>query len=421
MSDSNIVRVTIISAVYPPEPQVTARMSFDLANHLMNQGCAVTVICPQPSRVANIDNNKYHKYDSTVVSDEKGIRVVRLPSYTSPKSKLFPRMRESFSFGKKVAKCLSTLEATPDVLYVNSWPLLSQAIISEFARRNAIPLVLQVMDVYPEALTRKLPSLLRSLVHTPLKWLDGRIAQSAAAVVVISDNMSQVYTEDRHVSADHIVTIPTWQDETVYVNIPSREECCHRYEISQHLFTFLYLGNIGPVAGVDFLIRAFAECNVPDAQLVIVGDGTAKPDCVALASRCNLKNVHFVSDPESAHVPLLQGMAHVCMLPMKRGAGMSSIPSKLPAYLFSAKPVIATVDCESDTARFVREADCGWVGDAEDVNWLVATMREVIKMPAELLESIGQRGHRFGLTNFSKSSGVALLANTILRTVGVNQ
>lgn len=46
------------------------------------------------------------------------------------------------------------------------------------------------------------------------------------------------------------------------------------YGIPEQIFTFMYLGNIGPVAGVT-LIRSFAEAALPDAQLVIAGDGTA--------------------------------------------------------------------------------------------------------------------------------------------------
>lgn len=415
------MNITLITAVYPPEPQVTARMSFDIAEYFVNNEYSVTVLCPQPSRVKNIDFDNYHDSASPMLSVENGVNVVRLPSFSSPVSRLLPRMRESFSFGKEVAKYLSTLEVKPDVLYVNSWPLFSQAMIARYARRNAIPLVLQVMDVYPEALTGKLPSLLRLVAHTPLKWLDRSIAKSAASVVVISDNMSRTYIEDRRVPVERVVTIPTWQDEIAYESVPSRDNCCNRYGIPQNPFTFLYLGNIGPVAGVDFLIRAFAEVNMSDAQLVIVGEGAAKSDCVELASRLNLRNVHFVSDPESTNVPVLQGMAHVCMLPMKCGSGMSSVPSKLPAYMFSAKPVIATVDRNSDTARFVKLAECGWVGDAEDLDWLVATMIDVAKLPKQQLDAIGQKGKIFGLANFSKSSGVVRLADTIIKVAGIRK
>ncbi len=394
-------------------------MSFDLANYLVGQGYSITVLCPQPSRPLRADYSRYKNADKSLVTCENGIKIVRLPSYAAPESRLLPRMWESFSFGRESARYLAAVQEKPDVIYVNSWPIFAQALIAQFAKKNAIPVVLQIMDIYPEALTSKLPALLRPVIHAPLKRLDAWIAGTAAAVVVISENMRKTYTENRHLPVESVIAIPTWQDEAVFENVPPKSECCRNYWIPQHMFTFLFLGNIGPVAGVELLIHAFAEADIPNAQLLIVGDGTAKSDCVRLAKQLKLSHVHFISDPDSGNVPALQSMAHICMLPMKRGAGMSSIPSKLPSYLFSAKPVIATVDLDSDTARFVRQAECGWVGEADDLAWLVNKMKEVAQLQIEQLETIGRRGKEFGLAHFSKSTGVARLAETIIRAAGV--
>lgn len=410
--------IAIITAIYPPEPQVSARMSFDLANHLAGEGHCITVVCPQPSRPLGADYSQYKSADKPVVTCENGITIVRLHSFAAPRSSLLSRMRESFSFGREAVKYLAAEQKKPGVLYVNSWPLFAQALITLFAKKNAIPIVLQIMDIYPEALTGKLPVFLRPVIHAPLRLLDAWIARTATTVVVISDNMRQTYTENRQLPVESVVTIPTWQDETVFENVPPRAECCNRYGISPHPFTFLFLGNIGPVAGVDLLLYAFAEADIPDSQLVVVGDGSAKSGCMTRAQQLNLSRVHFISDPDVANVPMLQNMAHVCMLPMKRGAGMSSIPSKLPSYLFSAKPVIATVDPDSDTARFVRQAECGWAGEAEDSGWLVNTMKEVNLMSMEQLEAIGRRGKEFGMAHFSKSTGVVRLADTIIQATG---
>jgi hypothetical protein len=140
-----------------------------------------------------------------------------------------------------------------------------------------------------------------------------------------------------------------------------------------------------------------------------------------LVGRLNVPHVHFISDPDAANVPLLQSMAHVCLLPMKSGTGMSSIPSKLPAYLFSSKPVLATVDPDSDTARLIQEAECGWVGLSEDLDWLACKMREISVMPEDQLTVRGFNGQKFGLKNFSKSRCVNQLAQVILSAVSADK
>ncbi len=410
-------QIFIISAIYPPEPQVSSRMSHDLANHLAEQGYRVTVLCPQPSRPANADYSQYSKEGVELISTEGDVRVVRLPSFASPESRLLPRLWESFCFGRYAIRYLVRLSIRPDVIYMNAWPVASQIMIAHYAKQHSIPLVTQVMDIYPEALTGKLPSLIRSFVDWPFKKLDTRVATAASAVIVISESMKNFYNSSRGIPYEKIFNIPTWQDDSIFNSNPSRSACCKIYGIPEQIFTFMYLGNIGPVAGVDFLIRSFAEAALPDAQLVIAGDGTAKAGCQELVKQLKLGNVYFVSDPDVTNVPLLQAMADVCMLPMKRGTRNSSIPSKLPAYMFSAKPVIATVDPESDTASSVIKAECGWVGNAEDTSWLANTMQAVAAMQPEQLKAVGMRGYQYGVKFFSKVSGVNSLAKVVSNLV----
>lgn len=407
--------IAIITAVYPPEPVVSARMAWDLAYYLVDRGDKITVICPQPSRPANADYRRYKTPKAPSVIFEGGIEVVRLPSYAAPESRLLSRLYESWNFGCHVCQYLAEHMQQYDAIYVNVWPLLAQALIIRKAGKMQIPVILQIMDIYPESLVSKLPVVLRDIVSLPLMKLDTWIAQQVRSVVVISDNMRRTYTGgSRRIPADRITTIPTWQDEALFEHAPSRIDACRRYGIPDDPFTFLYLGNIGPIAGVDFLIRAFHKAAINFAQLVIVGDGSARADCMKLVDHLNVAHVHFVSDPDSANVPLLQSMAQVCMLPVKRGAAMSSIPSKLPAYLFSSKPVLATVDPESDTSQLIKEAECGWVGESEDLVWLASKMRDVACMTNEELSILGAKGKAFGRAHYSKIQGVQRLASIII-------
>lgn len=423
MADIVFIRrnIVLISALYPPEPQISALMSFDLANKLAIQGHCVVVLCPQPSRPVTANYREYIDADSAVINVEGKVKVIRLPSYSAPQSKFFQRMWESISFGSRVVKYLAGENVKADVMYINVWPLFSQFIISSFARIHSVPFVLQIMDIYPEAIIGRLPFFVKSIVYKPLQKLDAWIARSAKMVVVISENMRLTYSHNRSVPNNKIITICTWQDDIAFKNVTSRVFACERYGVPNEIFTFLFLGNIGPVAGVDFLIRAFSKAKIKNAQLLIIGDGASKVGCMELSKKLNLTNIHFISDPESANVPILQSMADVCLLPMRQGCGKSSIPSKLPSYLFSAKPIIATVDLDSDTAEFVRQAKCGWVGGAENLTWLANKMKEVIQLSSAQLDDIGQSGKQFGLLHFSKSSGVSQLANIVLESVDASE
>jgi glycosyltransferase involved in cell wall biosynthesis len=409
-----MIHIAIMNAVYPPEPVVSAQMGRDLAGYLADSGARVTVLCPYPSRPFGADYPDFRPASAARVDTEDGVEVVRLPSFTAPQSRIVARMRESWSFGRRVCRYLEGQVGDVDVVYANTWPLFSQGLIAQYCARQGIPLVLHIKDIYPESLLCKLPRWSRGLVGLALISLDRWIVRRAARVVVISENMRRTYVGNRGLPPEKVVTILDWMDEHRFERMPERSQACVRYGIPEHLFTFLYLGNIGPVAGVEGLVEAFHESGLKEAQLVIAGDGSSKAACIELARRIGPGKVRFVSDADAANVPFLQSLGHVCLLPLRKGAGLSSIPSKLIAYMLSAKPVLATLDSGSDTARCIQEAQCGWVGEPEHVEWLAAKMAEVAALPSAVLMEIGQRGRTYGLQHFSKAKGVKRLADVIL-------
>jgi glycosyltransferase involved in cell wall biosynthesis len=405
--------IVIVNAVYPPEPVVSAQMGRDLAGHLADLGARVTVLCPYPSRPLGVEDPKFRPSSAARMDAEGGVEVVRLPSFRAPQSKFFGRMWESFSFGRHVCRYLKQHLKNVDVVYANTWPLFSQALIARHCTRHRIPLVVHIKDLYPESLLGKLPAWARGLVGVPLTALDRWIARQAACLVVLSESLRRTYVENRGIASEKVITILDWVDERRFEDLPARAEACARYGVPEDRFTFLYLGNIGPVAGVESLIEAFHAADLKQAQLVIAGDGSSKAACVELAKRMGVSGVRFVSDPDAGNVPLIQSLGHVCLLPLRKGAGLSSIPSKLMAYLLSAKPVLATVDAESDTARAISEAQCGWVEEPENVQGLAGKMRDVLAFPAADLDRIGQRGRSYGLAHYSKTAGVSKLADVV--------
>jgi len=388
-------------------------MGRDIAVHLVRLGHQVTVLCPAPSRPLGTNYSAYSGNGKPLVRDEDGVTVVRLPSYASPQSRMLPRMRESWSFGWHVVRYLTR---TPDldVIYAVTWPMASQVLIMLYALRNDIPLIWHIKDVYPESLLSRMPAALAHFFRPGLVMVDRWLAQRATHVVALSDGVRDIYMTDRHLPPEAVTTIRDWIDEGKFDVLPEKSVACRHYGIPNAPFTFLFLGNIGPIAGVELLIESFNEARPHNAQLVIAGDGTAKARCQALATRIGAPNVHFVSDPDAANVPLLQSLADVCLLPLRKGAGMSSIPSKLMAYMLSGKPTLASLDKAGDTAKCIEDAACGWVGEPEDRAWLVSRFREIPVIPQVELIAMGERGRTYGRINFAKTQGVNRLTTLII-------
>jgi glycosyltransferase involved in cell wall biosynthesis len=397
MSDK---RFLIVSAVFPPEPVVSAKLSYDLATKLAIDN-DVLVLSPRPTRPFGFcfEANKVKGTFEHVV----------LNSFTCPQSNLFGRLKETYSFGKQCAAYITEHHKAIKHIYSNTWPLFAQYYTVKTAKKFNIPVTIHVQDIYPESLSNKFP-IGKSILNFLLMPIDRYIFKHAANVIAISDKMGNYLSESRGIHRSKITTVYNWQDEVTFEEY-HLSKGIDRAQLGKQ-FTFMYLGNVGPVAGVDLLIDAFALAKIGNSKLIIAGSGSMKSELEKLARSYKDVHIEFWTVPEGS-VQVVQDSADVLLLPMKKGAASSSIPSKLPAYLFSKKPVIACVDSGSDTAQAIVAGDCGWILAPEDVSKLAGKMKEVVLMPKEELNHKGENGFNYSIAKFSKKINLEKLANVI--------
>lgn len=390
--------ILIISAIYPPEPVVSAKLSADLYQALKVDGRLVKVLHPKPTRPNGF------KIDGSLSPNEDEVTT---NSYTCPQSSLYGRFKESFSFGLECAKYISEQHQKIACIYANAWPLVSQYHIVKAANKYRIPVAMHVQDIYPESLTNKLPSFLGSLLKALLLPMDRYILRNSTKVIAISEKMKAHLVETRGIDVEKASVVINWQDEAEFLEY---QMSAGAVPVEHDKFTFMYMGNIGPVAGVDLLIDAFETAQLREAMLVIAGSGSMKE--VLKEKAKNNPNIEFWDVP-NGKVPEIQSKADVMMLPIKKGAASSSIPSKLPAYMFSAKPIIGSMDVDSDTAIAIKNANCGAIVEPENKMALAQTMKELSEKDRKILNEMGSRGQQYALEHFSKNSNLKNLKQVI--------
>lgn len=397
------MNVLLVSAVFPPEPVVSASLSKDIASELAKEN-KVIVICPNPTRP--------HGFIFEKEICAKEYEVVRLNSYTCSASKIYNRFRESYSFGKHCFKFIADNHKNIDVIYANTWPLFAQYFTVKAARHYKIPITIHVQDVYPESLSNKLP-ILNPLINFFLLPIDKYVLGNATKVIAISNKMKNYLVETRQIVSGKIEVVKNWQDEQAFVNYDASLNLIYA---ANKPFTFMYLGNIGPVAGIDLLIEAFAKADLKNCRLIIAGSGSKKKYLEDKVQKTGLLTIEFWPVPDGK-VPEIQSQADVMLLPIKRGAASSSIPSKLPAYMFSKRPIVACVDQDSDTARVIHSANCGWVLPPEDVTKLSKMMQKVAIHSTNDLKEIGENGFKYAMENLSKKKNLEKVIKCITDTI----
>ena len=389
--------IFIVSCVFPPEPVVSASLSFDIAVDLALKN-DVTVISPMPTRPHGSN------YRNHIIQNYPFIHEI-ITSYTSPKSNLIGRMHESFSLGRATSKFLHSSKNNIDIIYANTWPIFAQYFLVKTAKRLNIPVVLHVQDVYPESLIMKLPKIIGKIVRFLILPIDRFVLNNVQEVITISPQMKDYLVLTRNLNQSNIKVIRNWQNNESFTNLILQK--INRSD----KFTFMYLGSISPSAGVELLIHSFAAANIDNSKLVIAGGGSERGRCLDLAKNYTCE-IEFI-EVNLEDVPEIQSKADVLLLPLKKGIGKTASPSKLPAYMFSKKPIIASVDIDSDTARVINESKSGWVIEPENIDMMIDVMVEASLTDKSKLEMKGVNGFKYAMKNLSRKNNLKLISNLI--------
>lgn len=395
--------ILLISSHFPPEPVTAATLCYDLAVSLSEKG-VVHVISPEPTRPLGFkfkeENNR-----KPVVNHQI------LKSYTCPKSTFLGRMRESISFGKHAADFVKKNHENIQCIYVLAWPLFAQYQIVKVAKKYSIPAVTHVMDIYPESLVNKLPFFKKTLLKLLLP-IDKFILQKSSKVITISSKMKEMLVTTRRLNNENVEVVHNWQNEDIFMKFEEEVREDFRKEGNSSLFTFMFLGCLSNSAALDVLVKAYMVSNLQNTRLVIAGSGSEKAYLKSIINgNCEI-NIEFWEAPLNK-VPEIQNKADVLILGLRKNTALFAMPSKLPAYMFSKKPIIASVDKDSATANAIHEAKCGWTVVPEDHEELGKVLREAFNTPKQNLTQFGDNGFSYANEKFSRKNNLQKLTEVI--------
>lgn len=302
----------------------------------------------------------------------------------------------------------------PDVVYSRSFGDFAEAITASVL---GVPIVYEVNGdaiAEREALRSRAPS-----------WFLRRWAASGArrgfhrarSVVPVTDTLRRRLIQTYRVPDSKIRVVENSADTTLFQPSDARR-ARSILELPDGL-VLLFVGNLAPWQGVDYLLRAFEVLSHrhPRTHLVIVGDGQARPRLQRLASELVIGDrVHFTGAVPYERVPLFVAASDLCVAPMTRErlkSGSSAI--KVQEYLACERPVVAS---RIPGLEFLETEDLGILVPPEDVEALASAIGSAF-VKADWRQSAGVRGRAFVLRKSSWAS-VAEAVEDVCRKAAIS-
>lgn len=393
------MKIGLVCQYFPPEIAPIGVMLSELAQDLTRAGHEVTVFTGYPNHP---QGRLFETYTRRLFGECErtagGYFIRRSWLHVGPPASRAHRILNYLSFAVSVGvACLSHRQ---DIYLIVS-PPLSNAWLGAILALAGLRYVFNVQDIYPDAAIAT--GILRNRgIIAPMRALEWLGYRLACRVTVISEGFRRALFA-KGVPERKLIVIPNWID----LDEISPRSRANPFTIAQGLedkFTVLYSGTIGLVSGAEIVIGLAAalerESNV---VVMMVGEGVVKSRIEQEAKAKGLTGLRFAPFQPREALPDLLASASVGLVTLKPGHGGNSVPSKILGYMAAARPVIVSVDPDSDTWQLVDDAECGLCVPPGDPLALAEAVKR-LAANSEVAARLGGNGRRYLERRLSRAS-----------------
>jgi len=272
------------------------------------------------------------------------------------------------------------------------------------------PLVFNVQDIFPDAAVRT-GAIRNRRVIALASWLERATYRRAAAVTVLSEglrgNVASKVGEQRR---DTVHVIPNFVDTDAIQ--PMSRMTPYRAELGiGEEPVVLYAGNVGFSQSLEIVIEAARQMS--DVTFLINGDGSARAELERRVA--SVPNVRFAGYQPASRLAEVLATGDVHVVPLRAGLGDVSVPSKTYSSLAAGRPVVASIDLDSEIPRLLADAGAGVAVAPGDLAAFVAAVRALVDDHA-LASSLGAAGRQWAEREASPTA-VGVAYDHLLREV----
>ena len=320
-------------------------------------------------------SKKFRQAVSTDPLLPDGIEVRCLPTNAYSKHVGVGRIRFENRFGDEFAKA-AIIEQRPDAIILAEPSLFFGIPVRKFAKKLDIPIIVDVIDLWPELFHILLPGPLKSLgmlLFAPLYRRRKDLVKQAKGVAAVAGNYRDAAMAGQTAKPTGVfywgVDIGLFQAAKDKGDGPALFDT---WPTEYDGLTVVYAGTLGAaydIGTVCAAARMLCEKSGSSVRFVFAGDGPLKPEVEKLASDFP-QQVAFVGSMTAEELIPYYLRSDVGLCSYAQGSTVS-MPIKVFDYLAAGLAVASSLDGEIKT---LVTAGCGVQYEAESANSLAANL-----------------------------------------------
>ena len=261
-------------------------------------------------------------------------------------------------------------------------------------------LVFNIQDIFPDAAIET-GAITNKKIISFASWLERTSYKCSDSVVLLSDDLANnVQSKLEQKFHKRVKVIPNFVDTQAIT--PMSRMTNYRTELRiDDALVVMYAGNVGFSQSLEMLVSAARE--LPQLIFVINGEGAARESLKKSAH--GLSNVRFGDYQDVSRLSEVLATGDIHVVPLKRGLGSVSVPSKTYSILASGRPVLAAVDLDTEVPRILAAADAGVCVEPDNSGAFISALR-VMTLDPKTLSEMGERGRKW-VENHASPASVA--------------
>ena len=405
------MNILIIAPYYTPDLGPSAPLFSMLSKALLQRGHQVTVVAMVPHYPSGQVLPAYRgKWIQKTV--EQGVKVVRIGIPSIDRKKLSKRLVQFAYY--QIGATLASFNQKFDAAIITA-PFVTSLL--PFIRHGIMrhkPIIMSIHDVYPDV-GIKLGVFKHKLLIATVGWLESFCLKHSTCVRILSDSF-RPGVRALGVPDNKITIIYDWVDTELIQPFPKDNAFSRENHLSDK-FVVLYAGNIGLSQGLEHILAAAELLSDQDnMRFVFVGDGAGKEYLQTQSRHRKLSNVQFIPFQPRERLPEVLASADISLIILRRGIGFDSLPSKTYSIMASGRPIVVSIDEESETWKLINKADAGvWVPPENPSRLADAIL--TLKQDTNLSKHLGHNGRIWAEQNHSPQNAAAQFEMLINKAV----
>lgn len=361
------MKIIFVSQYFYPEDFRGNDIVFDLAK----RGHEVTVLTGIP----NYPKGKFFENYSFFKNNDQNINGVKVY-----RSKLIPRGNNFLSLALNYISFplfsffkIRKLKDNYDIVIAQQLsPVLMVLPALWIKRKQKIPLISWILDLWPESLIATTP-IKKGFIVNYLNKLVARFYEESDSILISSEYFRDAIIKKNPQVGNNIIYFPNWAEDAIALNkdivIEDSIKLPNGYNI-------MFAGNIGDSQDFESIISA-AELSASDnINWIIVGDGRKFDWVKEQVSTKELKNVFLLGRHPIEKMPSLFKRADAMLVTLRSVPIYAmTVPAKVQAYMSCGKIIFGMLDGEGN--KLINENRIGAAVPAGDYQGLVNKIREV--------------------------------------------